>query len=255
MRDVLIRNFAALILACALTAPLPLAAQSPPAPAPWMQFTIVHVEPAMVDEYIAVQRDITARLKKGGPAWRIVSRTEVFGDAYRFLIITPVQNLAGFDAKNADAELAALNNRVQRYVSSQQSYAIRALPDIDYPLPEKDQPNLMVVNMVKVFPGREQDYFNVMKSDFLPHFKKAEMHYINGSLAIGGETGYIHQFYVKDFAKLDEGSPVVKALGAAGAQAVNAKLSGIVTSSELWIARLIPDLSYGPWSAAPATKQ
>jgi hypothetical protein len=240
MRNVLIRNLALVSV---------LAAQSPPSPPPWMQLTVVHVEPAMVDEYIAVQREITARVKKGGPPWRIVSRTEVFGDTYQFLIVTPVQNLASFDAKNSDSELAALNSRAQRYVTRQQSYAIRTLPEIDNPLPEKEQPNLMVVNVVRVPPGREQDYFNVMKSDFLPHFNKAEVHHVNGTLTLGGESGYIHQFYVKDFAKLDEGSPVVKALGAAGAQAVTAKLAGIVTSSELWTARLIPDLSYGPWSA------
>jgi len=252
MRDMLIRNF---VLASLMLAPHTLAAQTPPQPPPWMQLTVVQVEPAMVDEYIAVQREITARIKKGGPPWRIVSRTEVFGDAFRFLITTPAQNLASFDTKNSDSELTALNNRAQRYVTSQQSYAIRTLPDLDNPLPEKEQPNLTVINIVRVAPGREQDYFNVMKSDFLPHFNKAEFHHVNGSLTFGGKSGYIHQFYVKDFAKLDEGSPVVKALGAVGAQAVTTKLSGIVTSSELWIARLLPDLSYGPWSAAPPPKQ
>jgi len=252
MRDVLI--------ACLLTASLGLAGpagpatQSPPAPVPWMQLTVVQVVPAMVDDYIAVQREIAARVKKGGPAWRIVSRTEVFGDPFRFLILTPVQNLASFDAKNTDAELAALNNRLPKYVTSQQTYAIRTLPELDNPLPEKEQPNLIVVNLVRVAPGREQDYYNVMKSDFLPHFNKAEFHHMNGTLTLGGESGYIHQFYVKDFAKLDEGSPVVKALGAAGAQTVTAKLAGIVTSSELWTARVIPDLSFGSWSAQPATK-
>jgi hypothetical protein len=259
MRDVLIRNLAALALlplVCLLAAPLPLAAQSPPAPAPWTQLTIVHVAPAMIDEYIAVQREIAARARKGGPAFRIVSRTEVFGDTFRFLVMTPVQSLASFDARNSDNELAALNGRLQKYITSQQTYAIRTLPEIDNPLPDKEQPGLIVVNLVRVAPGREQDYYNVMKSDFLPHFNKAEVHHLNGTLALGGESGYIHQFYMKDFAKLDEGSPVVKALGAAGAQAVTAKFAGIVTSSELWTTRLIPDLSYGPWSPQPpATKQ
>ncbi len=257
MRDVLIRNLAALALLILAGSPaLPVTAQNPPVPAPWMQLTIVRVEPAMVDEYIAVQREITARVKKGGPAWRIVSRTEVFGDPFRFLIFTPVQTLASFDAKNSDAELAALNGRLLKYVASQQTYAVRTLPEIDNPLPEKEQPNLIMVNVVRVAPGREQDYYNVMKTDFLPHFNKAEFHHVNGTLTLGGESGYIHQFYVKDFAKLDEGSPIVKALGAAGAQGVTAKLAGIVMSSELWTARCIPDLSYGPWSAQPAaTKQ
>jgi len=246
---------AASMLVCMFTMPLPSAGQAKQETPPWMQLTIVHVEPAMVDEYVAVQREITARLKKGGPVWRIVSRTEVFGDPFRFLIVTPVQSLASFDAKNSDPELATLNGRVQKYVKSQRTYAIRTLPEIDNPLPEKEQPNLTIVNIVRVAPGREQDYYNVMKSDFFPHFNKAEFHHVNGTLTFGGESGYIHQFYVKDFAKLDEGSPVVKALGAAGAQAVTAKLAGIVTSSELWTARVIPDLSFGPWSAQPATKQ
>src|SRR5881396_2283095 len=252
MRHMLIRN---LLLVIVLAASQTLEAQTPAQPPPWIQLTIVQVEPAMVDEYIGVQREITAHIKKAGPAWRIVSRTDVFGDAYRFLIATPVPNLATFDKKDSDTELASLNNRSQRYVKSQQSYAVRTLPDLDNPLPEKEQPGLTVINIVRIAPGREQEYFNVMKGDFLPHFNKAGFHHVNGSLTFGGESGYIHQFYVKDFAKLDEGSPVVKALGAIGAQAVTAKLSGIVTSSELWVARLLPDLSYGPWSAAAPTKQ
>jgi hypothetical protein len=255
MRHVLTRYLAVSVLVSALAVPLPAQSQAQPRQTPpWMQMTIVQVEPAMVDEYMAVQRDITARVRKGGPAWRIVCRTEVFGNTHRFLILAPAQTLASFDSKNTDAELAALNNRAQRYVTSQQTYAIRSIPEIDNPLPEKEQPNLILVNVVKVTPGREQDYFNVMKSDFLPHFNKAEMRHLNGSIAIGGEAGYVHLFYTKDFSKLDEGSPVVRALGAAGAQAANAKLSGIVTGSELWLTRVIPDLSYGPWSPAPATK-
>lgn len=244
-------GLAALVLVSALAAVNTLQAQSPPPPAPWVQLTIVQVAPAMVDEYIALQREITARTRRGGPAWRTVSRTEGFGDAYRFIIATPVQNLASLDAARPDAELAALNNRAQKYVTSQQSYAIRTIPELDKPLPEKQQPALMVVNMARVAPGREQDYVTLMKSDFLPHFEKAEMYHTNGAVAFGGVSAFIHLFYVNNFAKLDEGSPVVRALGPLGAQAVTAKLSGIVTSSEQWIARILPELSYGSWSPQP----
>ncbi len=41
---------------------------------------------------------------------------------------------------------------------------------------------------------------------------------------------------------------VMRALGAEGAQAVTAKLAGVVTSSELWIVRVLPEVSYGPSS-------
>lgn len=233
-----------------LLASVLIAQQAPPAP--WMQLVIVHVDPSTVDEYIVVQREFAARAKRTATTGRTVSRTE-FGDNYRFLITTPVQSLAGFDApvRNTDAELATLSARLQKYVRGQESYVIRTIPELDNPLPTNQQPNLMVVNVARVSPGREQDYLNVMKSDFLPHFNKANFYHLNGSLTFGGESGFIHVFYVQNFAKLDEGSPVVKALGAAGAQAVTAKLSGIVTSSEQWIARILPDLSYGPAPASP----
>jgi hypothetical protein len=67
-----------------------------------------------------------------------------------------------------------------------------------------------------------------------------------GAITFGGESGFVHVFYVKNFAELDLGSPLMRALGAEGASAVTAKLSGIVTSNEIWIARLVPDASYGP---------
>src|SRR5262249_39442268 len=114
----------------------------------------------------------------------------------------------------------------------------------------KQQPGLMIVNVVKIVPGREQDYFELMKSDFFPHFNKAGFHHQNGSVTFGGEGGFIHMYYVQNFAKLDEGSPILKALGAKGAQAITAKLSGIVASSEQWIARLLPEVSYGSWPSS-----
>ena len=231
----------------AITVPHIVLAQDPPAP--WVRLNIVHVDPAMVDEFIAIQREFTARAKEAKTPWRSVSRTEVFGDAYRFLIATPVENLASFDqTADSDPEMTALVNRVQRCVTSRQSYAVRTLPHIGNPLPEDQTPDLMVVNVAKVAPGREQDYLDVMATDFLPHFDEEEVHHLTGSLAFGGEGGFIHVFFVDNFAELDKGSPVMRALGAEGAQAVTAKLTGVVTSSELWIARVLPELSYRPSS-------
>ncbi len=249
---------------------------TPPA---WMQVTVVHVAPPMVDEYIAVQRDIATRLRRppapaategdaggggrggrgggggaagGGTNFRIVSRSEL-GDVYGFVISTPMNNLAVLDAAaraGADPELALLNSKAQKYITGQQTFAVRNMPEIDKPLPSNQAPALMVVNLVKVAPGREQDYYNLMKSDFFPHFDKANVFHTTGSLVFGGETGFIHQYYYTNFAALDAGSPVVKALGPAGAQAVTAKLAGIVTSTEQWITRLVPELSFGSWTPA-----
>jgi len=233
-------------LAGGLATPYPAAAQTP---TPWVQLTIVHVNPSMVDEFMAVQREFMAHAKEAGTPWRLVSRTAVFGDTYRFVIATPVERLASFDeTPDSDPSLAALINRVQKCVTSRQSYAVRTMPDMDNPLPEGEEPDLMVMSLSRVAAGRGPDYLDLMASDFLPHFDAAGVHHVTGALTFGGESGFIHVFYVNDFEELDEGSPVVRALGTEGAQVVTAKLSGIVTRSELWLARRLPAVSYGPSS-------
>ena len=122
------------------------------------------------------------------------------------------------------------------------------MPEIGNPLPEDEPPNLMVVNIAKIAPGREQEYLDVMSTEFLPHFDEAEMHHVTGSIAFGGKGGFIHLFYVDNFAELDKGSPVMRALGTDGAQAVTTKLAGVVLENELWTARVLPEVSYGPAS-------
>jgi hypothetical protein len=214
--------------------------------APWVQLTIVDVVPERVEEFVAVQRELSARAKEAKTPWRTVSRTEVFGDAYRFFIATPIASLASFDKSRDDEATTALMRRVERCISSRTSYAVRNLPEVSSPLPEGQTPDLMVVNLARVVPGREQDYVSVMKSDFLPHFDEAKVHHTTGLLVFGGEGGFLHVFHFPGFAELDKGSPVMRALGPEGASAANAKLSGIVSSSSLWVARLIPELSFGP---------
>ena len=104
----------------------------------------------------------------------------------------------------------------------------------------------MVFQLVSVVPGREQDYLHLMVTDVLPHFDEAEMHHDSGAITFGGEGGYVHLFHVESFAELDLGSPVARALGAEAAQQMLAKMSGMVRSTEQWIVRYVPDLSFEP---------
>src|SRR5438046_1711784 len=81
-------------------------------PPAWLQITMVDVDPANIDEYLALQRDYATRAKRNAPTARTVARVEV-GDNYTFLFMTPMQNLASLDAAarnaNTDAELASIN--------------------------------------------------------------------------------------------------------------------------------------------------
>ncbi len=242
LRPLRVRLFLALLTPALLAAPA--WGQDP---APWLEMTIVHVDPARVDEFLAAQREISALDEEAGVPWRSVGRTAVFGDTYRFVITSPLANFARLDRPgDDDGARAAAVSRIRNVITSRATYAVRTAPTLDNPLPDDETPTLMLVQVVSIAPGREQAYLQVMAEDVLPHFDEAEMHHTTGALTFGGEGGYVHVFHVDDFAALDQGSPMARALGAPAALEVMAKLSGIVTRSEQWLVRYLPDVSFRP---------
>ena len=214
---------------------------------PWIEMTVVGVDPGRVDEFVAAQRELSALDGEAGVPWRSVSRTAIFGDTYRFVVMTPLANFARFDGDaDADPARAAIISRIRGVITSRTTYALRTTPGLDNPLPDDVEPSLTIVQVVSVAAGREQEYLRVMAEDVLPHFEEAEMHHTSGALTFGGESGYVHFFHVPDFAALDQGSPLARALGARGAQEVLGKLSGVVRRSEQWLVRYLPDASFRP---------
>ena len=214
---------------------------------PWIEMTVVGVDPGRVDEFLAAQRELSELDREAGVPWRSVSRTAVFGDTYRFLILSPLASFARYDRDPAaDPARAAAIGRIRRVVDNRTTYALRTTPGIDHPLPDDAEPSLVLVQVVSVVPGREQDYLRVMAEDVLPHFEEAEMHHTSGALTFGGESGYVHFFHVGSFAELDRGSPMARALGAGGAQEVLGRLTGVVRRSEQWLVRYLADVSIRP---------
>lgn len=235
------------MLAVSILAGLTPAGASAQDVAPWIEMTIVGVDPGRVDEFLAAQRELSALDKEAGVRWRNVSRTAVFGDTYRFVVMTPLANFARFDgAADTDGARAAVISRIRHVITSRTTYALRTTPGLDNPLPDDTEPSLTIVQIVSVASGREQDYLRVMAEDVLPHFKEAEMHHTSGALTFGGESGYVHFFHVGSFAALDQGSPLARALGARGAQEVMGKLSGVVRRSEQWLVRYLSATSFRP---------
>ncbi len=234
-------------IALAALVAFPAAGAAQDAPPPWIELTIVGVEPGGVDDFLAAQRELADIEKEAGVAWRTVSRTAVFGDAYRFLIMKPLAQFGTLDRPaRADARRASVESRIQRVLTGSTAIALRATPDIDSPLPEDEEPVLTLVQQVTVVPGREQDYLRIMMEDVLPHFSEANMRHSTGAVTLGAEGGYVHFFHLGNFAALDQGSPMARALGPEGALEVMAKLAGAVSRTEQWLVRYLPDLSFGP---------
>ncbi len=249
------------LIALPLTGVVPTTApaqEASPAPevAPWMEMTLVGVEPGRVDEFLAAQRELSALEKEAGVPWRSVSRTAVFGDTYRFLIVKPLAQFARLDRPGRpDPARASIENRIQRTVTSHTTFALRTTPDLDNPLPDDREPAVTLVQLVTVVPGRELDYIRVMAEDVLPHFKEADMHHSSGALTLGGDSGYVHFFHVGNFAALDQGSPLARALGPEGALEITSKLAGVLSRTEQWLVQYLPDTSFRPEAESEAERQ
>ena len=234
---------AALLLAAVLSAAA--LAQEPEDVTPWMEMALVGVDPGQVDEFLAAQRELASLEQKAGVPWRSVSRTAAFGDTYRFVIVKPLTQFARLDRPGrSDPARVPVESRIRRTVTSRQTFALRTTPDIDNPLPDGRDPALMLVQLVSVVPGRERDYIRVMAEEVLPHFKEANMHHSSGALTLGGDSGYVHFFHLGNFAALDQGSPMARALGPEGALEVTSKLAGVLARTEQWVVRHLPDLSF-----------
>ncbi len=215
-------------------------------PAPWLQMTVVAVDPGRVDEFLAAQGELSELDEAAGVPWRSVARTAIFGETYQFVITSPLESFASLERTRDDPQRAGVIARIRHTVIDRRTYALRTTPTLDNPLPLEDSPALMLVQIVSVVPGREQEYLQVMADEVLPHFDEAEMHHRSGAVTFGGEGGYVHLFHVGRLATLDQGSPLARALGADGAQEVTAKLSGIVTRSDQWLVQYLSDVSFRP---------
>ena len=67
--------------------------------ADWLRVSIVQVVPERFDDYIELQlNEVNPGLQQAGIPWRSVFRTAEFGDSYELQSITPLGDLADYDA-------------------------------------------------------------------------------------------------------------------------------------------------------------
>ena len=108
-------------------------------------------------------------------------------------------------------------------------------------------PPLVTVQTIQLVPGKGQEFASMTASEFLPALKKAGVtdSWMFATTFGGpqGERTIVSPF--PNFAALDAGPPIIRALGAEGAQKLNLKRNALTTSSELTVLRLVPDLSFG----------
>ena len=257
----LLRAFcgAALILMAAHSQALAQTPTPTPQAAPTPEFlsvTVVSVKPDMMVEFQNFMKNTTnPALKKGGLKWREVwQNTGAAGDAFEYVLVTPVAKLADFDGPSALEKglgaqgLPAWQTKASSLVNSVHRFIIRTRPDLSFAAQRTGAPKLAVVSFVHVAPNRNNDYENFLKNDFVPVMKQAGVTYLVSQTIFGGNGNEYITLTLRDsFADLDKGPVIIQTLGPEAAQKLMLKLpEGAVVHLERSITRFVPELSIIP---------
>lgn len=232
--------------------PTPQAAPTPE----FLSVTVVSVKPDMMVEFQNFMKNTTnPALKKGGVKWREVwQNTGAAGDAFEYVLVTPVAKLADFDEPGALEKglgpqgLSAWQTKAGSLVNSVHRFIIRTRPDLSFAAQRTGAPKLAVVQFVHVAPNRNNDYENFLKNDFVPVMKQAGVTYLVSQTIFGGNGNEYITLTMRDsFADLDKGPVPVQALGQEGAQKLMQKMpAGALVQLERSITRFVPELSIMP---------
>jgi hypothetical protein len=227
------------------------------APAPeFLSVTVVSVKPDMMVEFQNFMKNTTnPALKKGGVKWREVwQNTGAAGDAFEYVLVTPVAKLADFDGPGALEKglgpqgLSAWQTKASSLVNSVHRFIIRTRPDLSFEAQRTGPPKLAVVQFVHVAPNRNNDFETFLKNDFVPVMKQAGVTYVVSQTIFGGNGNEYITLTMRDtFADLDKGPVAVQALGQEGAQKLMQRIpAGAVVQLERSITRFVPELSIMP---------
>jgi hypothetical protein len=213
--------------------------------------TITHVKPDMLTEWLDLQKnEVVPALKKAGQTTRTVYHTSLFGNSYEYVVITPFQKFAEFDAGSplikalGETAAARLGAKLQKCTESSTSFASTRLADLSNVL-DGPPPQMIVSARYRIAPGKTADFQSLVKSDILPVYKKARVGLTVNQRSVGTNPNDVTMStaYSK-FADLDGGPFLVKQLGQDAVNKLNAKFIGIRTLIEVVVRTRVAELSF-----------
>lgn len=221
--------------------------------------TTIKIKPDMVSDFQNMVNDeVNPAIAKGGIKWQDIWQPATFGEGFEFILVSPIENFAQYDspgplAKGLGREgYAAWAAKSTKMVSSLRTCAYEMRSDLSYEPEMTAPPKMAVVNFVSVAPGRNTEFENFIKGEWLSAVKKSGIRgYFVHQLVFGGDINeYMVVALHENFAELDKGQPAARVLGQESMTKLMQKLPvGVVTHQERIVARFNAELSYRP---APA---
>lgn len=225
-------------------------------PPQFLSISVVSVKPGMNAEFQDFMKNTTnPALKKGGLMWREVwQSTAAGGDAFEYVMVSPVGKFADYDGAGALEKglgaqgFAAWQTKASTMVTSVHRFIVRTRSDLSFERQSAARPKLAVVTSIHVAPNRNSEFENYIKNDYMPVMKQAQVTYLVTQTIFGGDANEYVTLTMRDsFADLDKGPVITQTLGEEGAQKLLQKLpAGIVVHVERSLSRFMPELSFMP---------
>jgi len=222
------------------------------------QATDIQVKTGMGPAFESFMKsDVIPAVRKAGISLMLVFRTDNFGQAGLYTIVSPLQSLSELDRPDpllqavGEEGMAAMMAKLQPLVYEPKLYEIAGRADLGISPQNVYELKLALVVSASVAPGRTEEYEKYVKSMMAVLAKTNTKGILAGKVGLGGNPNqYLFYSLFDSFADIN-------AFGQAYSKAVaDAQLLfpvGIVVHQEMEVKRYLPELSVMP--AAPKAKQ
>jgi hypothetical protein len=255
-----LRQFGTASLASALlviSPPANASAQTAAAPQ-WLRFNVETVKPDMVQEYEGYKKQLAAAYKKAGqPVYAVLSSYS--GNRNEYTTVTFVMKFGDLDNPSpiqkalGDEAFTNLVGAIARCVTSTTWYFSVPWDDVSIDKASSLGPYFLRTR-VPIATGKNADYRAYVKNELRPVLEKGGVTWYRASApTFGGPAGTVETMrMLKNLGEIDGGPIQTRVLGAAGAQALAAKVASLTRGpAQNTILRLRPELSLLP-PAMPA---
>ncbi len=243
----------AVALSISLLLALPLAAQEDSTEKPvWVQVVIAEVLPDMVEDFEDVLlTHWYPAVKRSDLPWMETWRQAGFGQAFTYAFISPMQAIGELDKdspiRNAmkGEDYAAMMARLRRCITSLEVRGTVFVPEMSAPMADGVEPKLAVFDVVSVKPDKHQEYEKLYTGEVLPAMKRLDYPGIYSLVnVLGGDSNkWLHLILIDNFAHIDKGSPLRRALGTEKGDELANRLNALITAEETHLASYLPELS------------
>lgn len=214
--------------------------------------TFYVVTPGRLGDFEAAIKEYNAILAKGESS-RYYSMWQSLTGANEFARATSYTNWADLDAgpdpkmKEQAAELRGISTRIIQCTERWHTVIDEVLPDLSLPQ-TAETPKMIRVLRTRVRPEKVNEYMALVKSEVLPAAKKAGVKSYTVSQERYGapNTEFVSISGLNNWADLDGGLWIQKAMGEEGYQRFLLKLRTLTVEAEATMYRFVPESSYLP---------